>query len=199
MRPHLSYANVTATLALVVALATGGAYAADLIGSDEIRDNSIRSEDLRDRVAVRGPDVATNSLDGREIREQKLVGTRLVGVAGAQTPECEVSGATSCASTSIRLRREGVILATATGAFFGDGDAAASCEVQLDGAAAPISQTPGETTASTSDTATDGFARTALFRNVTRGSHDVALTCSELVAEAVIDTPSILVLAVTGP
>jgi hypothetical protein len=40
-RPPLSYANVTATLALVVAIGTGGAYAASQLGRNDVRSKNI--------------------------------------------------------------------------------------------------------------------------------------------------------------
>ena len=53
IRRHLSYANVTATVALFVALG-GGAYAVSKVNSREIANDSIKSVDLKDRKAVRG-------------------------------------------------------------------------------------------------------------------------------------------------
>jgi hypothetical protein len=60
--PRLGYANVVATLALVLALG-GTAYAAATIGSSEVIDNSLRSVDLRDgKYGVRSVDVRDRSL-----------------------------------------------------------------------------------------------------------------------------------------
>lgn len=47
LRPRLSYANVASTIALVAALGTGGAYAANTIGSDDIIDESIQAQDIK--------------------------------------------------------------------------------------------------------------------------------------------------------
>ncbi len=49
---HLTYANVTATLALFIALG-GSSYAALRVGSREIADNSIRSRDVRNHSLTR--------------------------------------------------------------------------------------------------------------------------------------------------
>jgi hypothetical protein len=57
IRRHATYANVTATLALVLVLAGGTAFAVDKIRSRDIANNSIRSVDLKNRKAVRGKDV----------------------------------------------------------------------------------------------------------------------------------------------
>jgi hypothetical protein len=61
MRRRLTFANVCSFLALTVALGTGGAYAANTIGSDDIIDESIQSQDIKDG-AVRYPDIALNSI-----------------------------------------------------------------------------------------------------------------------------------------
>jgi hypothetical protein len=45
-RPRASYANVTSTLALVVALGGTGAYAVNTIGSADIKPGAVRSSDL---------------------------------------------------------------------------------------------------------------------------------------------------------
>ena len=60
MRRHLTYANVTATLALFIALG-GGAYAISKIGSKDIRNGAIRSADLRNHRAVAASDVRRNT------------------------------------------------------------------------------------------------------------------------------------------
>jgi hypothetical protein len=46
LRPHLSFANVCSFLALIVALGTGGAYAANTIGSSDIIDGEVKTADL---------------------------------------------------------------------------------------------------------------------------------------------------------
>ena len=55
-RSRLTFSNLTAVLALFVALG-GSSYAAIRVGSAEIADNSIRSKDIHDGE-VRGPDIA---------------------------------------------------------------------------------------------------------------------------------------------
>ena len=72
IRRHLTYANVTATLALVLAAGTGAVYAAGEIGSRELENNSVRTQDLKDRRGVKGEDVRRNTLGGSEIREEAL-------------------------------------------------------------------------------------------------------------------------------
>ena len=70
LRQHLTYANVTATLALFIALG-GSSYAALRVSSREIADNSIRSRDVHNHTLTRH-DLARNTLDGSVIRESRL-------------------------------------------------------------------------------------------------------------------------------
>ena len=56
IRKHITYANVTATLALVLATGTGAVYAAGEIGSSELDNNSVRTQDLKDQRGVTGED-----------------------------------------------------------------------------------------------------------------------------------------------
>ena len=70
--PHLSYANVTATLALFIALG-GGAYAAfslprNSVGSAQLRKGAVRSREIRDRsIKLRDVSVATRkALTGKQ-------------------------------------------------------------------------------------------------------------------------------------
>jgi hypothetical protein len=80
LRARLSYANVTATLALFLALG-GTSYAALHLGSADVIDNSLRSRDirnggllsrdLRDRT-IRARDVRSESLGSRVVKESAL-------------------------------------------------------------------------------------------------------------------------------
>ena len=81
LRAHLTYANVVATLALFLALG-GGAYAAATIGSPQVIDNSLQSQDLKDNSAVRTRDVADDTvtgggLGGWDIKDHTLGGRDL--------------------------------------------------------------------------------------------------------------------------
>ena len=82
IRQHLSYANVVATLALAVALGGTGAYAAGVIGSGDIENNSIRSKDLKNRKAVKAVDVRRDGLTGKEIRERTFDAAEFRAVGG---------------------------------------------------------------------------------------------------------------------
>ena len=77
-RPRLSYANVTATLALVVATSTGGAYAAATIGSANIKDNAVKSRHI-DAGHVRSSDVYNGAVGqvklGADVGAPRAYGT----------------------------------------------------------------------------------------------------------------------------
>ena len=67
-RPSPSMA--VSVMALVVA-STGTSYAAGLIGSDDIKNNSIQSSDVKDRT-LKGRDVKGNSIGSNKIRNGSL-------------------------------------------------------------------------------------------------------------------------------
>ena len=87
-RPLLTYANVVSTLALVIALGGGTAYAAARIGSADIIDNSVQSRDLRDSH-VRGRDLAAASVDGDKVLDGSLA---LADLAPAAKAAIEAEG-----------------------------------------------------------------------------------------------------------
>jgi hypothetical protein len=67
LRRRLTFANVCSFIALVIALGTGGAYAANTIGSDDIIDESIQSVDIKNGQ------VETADLGGGAVTSQKIV------------------------------------------------------------------------------------------------------------------------------
>jgi hypothetical protein len=202
IRRHLTYANVTATLALVLALGAGGAYAVDRIGTDDVRNNSLLSEDLRDRKGVMGRDVGKDELGRREVDEADLVATRLMDISGDANLGCELESAAfeECVATTVRLERRGTIVATATGAFYDSdpGPSNARCELRSGEGGDPIGQSPGDLDDSTDSTNTQGFARTLVFGPLPAGRHKVSLACDEILGEVTIDTPTITAIALTG-
>jgi hypothetical protein len=75
VRSSLTFSNVTAMLALFVALG-GGAYAAtalprNSVGSKQLKRNAVTSSKIR-KNAVRSRQVRNNSLTGSDIRESRL-------------------------------------------------------------------------------------------------------------------------------
>jgi hypothetical protein len=83
LRGRLTYANVVATLALFLALG-GTSYAVKQLGSNDIRDNSIRSRDVRDNSLGSG-DIHNGSLALRDFKpSQRPRGPR--GKGGPRGP-----------------------------------------------------------------------------------------------------------------
>ncbi len=85
LRGRLTFANLTALLALFVALG-GTSYAALSVGSEQIANNSVRSEDLRNndvrgrdihKGTVRGTDVRDGDLKGADVRDNTITGTEV--------------------------------------------------------------------------------------------------------------------------
>jgi hypothetical protein len=84
MAKKLTYANVTSTLALFIALAGGVAYGANALVDDskdiaaqsvvnsDVKKETLKSNRLKDGAAVAGPDVVPNSLGGSAINEADL-------------------------------------------------------------------------------------------------------------------------------
>src|SRR4051812_14781676 len=101
LRRRLTFANVCSFIALVVALGTGGAYAANTIGSDDIIDDSIQSVDIKDdqvktadlgggavtfekiaNAAVANSNIAANAVGASKVANESLT---LSDIAGATT------------------------------------------------------------------------------------------------------------------
>jgi hypothetical protein len=70
IRPHLTYGNVMATVAVFIALG-GSSYAVVKVGSASIIDSSIRSEDIG-RGQVASSDIKDNDVRGRDIRDSTI-------------------------------------------------------------------------------------------------------------------------------
>jgi hypothetical protein len=70
LRDRLTYSNITATLALFVAL-SGTSYAVLRVDSAQVVDNSLRSIDLRDN-AVRTRDIANRTIRARDVGRDTL-------------------------------------------------------------------------------------------------------------------------------
>jgi hypothetical protein len=102
LRSHLTYSNVTATVALFIAVGGGTAYAVDgplagrnTVGSEDIINSEVRNPDLgADSVgsgkvidgSLTGTDVANDSLTGADIGETTLDKTVLQRRVGASCP-----------------------------------------------------------------------------------------------------------------
>ena len=86
-RPRLTYANVVATLALVIAMSTGGAYAATMIRTADIADGAVTTPKLRDDAvtnrtmadgAVGRSNLAANAVTGAKIADGSLGGADIL-------------------------------------------------------------------------------------------------------------------------
>jgi len=97
---RFTYANVTATLALIIAAGGGTAYAAGTIGSEEVVDGSLKSIDLKDGTGVRSADVAFDSLTGADINEDMLAEVPSAAHAGIDGYERVYSGNKTIAAGS---------------------------------------------------------------------------------------------------
>jgi len=205
IRRHLSYANVTATLALVFAMAGGAAYAVDKINSHDVVNGSIRSIDLKNHKGVRGKDVKRDSLTGRQIDERTLKTGALSRIGGDEDVNCNPNSSrlfTICARVQLTLTKRSKVLVIVTGNQESvGGPAQAGCRVTVDGVREGLGVLPGETVSdNTSPGATNGFARTFVPRNTLAiGVHQFALACQEFSGNVRIDTPTIAALAIGSP
>jgi len=76
LRRRLTFANVCSFIALVVALGTGGAYAANTIGSDDIIDGSIQSIDVGNGQ-VQTPDLGIGAVTSQKIANGAVVNGKI--------------------------------------------------------------------------------------------------------------------------
>ncbi len=204
IRKHLSYANVTATLALAGVVGGGAAWAAGEIGSGNIRNNSIRSADLKNHKAVGGRDVRPNSLKGKQVDEAALKASEFAPLGSDIRRNCDPSSATflDCATTSVRLRHPGHLLLIGAGEFVSNGGpASVQCGIGIDGATPSEDVvSPGESATDNTDIgATQGFSITRVSARLGAGTHHVALQCAQpSSADGVVPTAELTVLGING-
>ena len=79
MRKHLTYANVMATLAVVLVVAGGTAYAANTVFSTDIVDGQVNSADVKDQSLTTfdvstflGADIVDGTITGDDVDESTL-------------------------------------------------------------------------------------------------------------------------------
>ena len=105
LRTHLTYANVTATLALFLVVAGGSAYAAKKI---KLKNNSVSTAKIRD-AAVTSPKVAVGAVTGDKIANGAIKGaalgpiTTVSSTSGTITPGTEGSVFVQCPAGSVVL------------------------------------------------------------------------------------------------
>jgi hypothetical protein len=106
LRSKLTYANVTATLALFLALAGGTAYAAGKIQSSDIAAGAVTTANLAQRSVTSGKlaigAVSENQIADEAVGLQQISTTARTALAGAQGPKGEAGpmGETGPAGTS---------------------------------------------------------------------------------------------------
>ena len=74
LRSRITYANVVSTLALLLALGTGGAYAANEWTGSNIVDGSLTGQDIFDNT-VSGADITNGSLTGQDVFDNTVSGS----------------------------------------------------------------------------------------------------------------------------
>jgi len=104
IRPRLTFANVCSFLALLIALSTGGAYAANSISSSDIVNGEVKTKDLAgDAVtgkklhnnAVHGQDLAAGAVDSTKILDGSIT---LAELADGSVNSAKVAGDSLTAS-----------------------------------------------------------------------------------------------------
>jgi hypothetical protein len=114
VRAHLSYGNVVATMSLFVALG-GTSFAIAEIGSDDVRNNSLRSRDIRNNT-LRSQDVHDRSLRARDLGRDSLGRTVVKESALGLVPRAADANRVGGASVQeLRLTCPGDTLARAGG------------------------------------------------------------------------------------
>ena len=103
-RPRLTYANVVSTLALVIAMSTGGAYAASQITTSQIADEAVTTRKLHsdavrsskiDEGAVTRTNLASEAVSSSKLAPGAVTSSRLGtnAVTGTKIADGEITGA----------------------------------------------------------------------------------------------------------
>lgn len=94
-RPRMSYANVTATLALVIAVAGGTAFAAGKIGTKQLKNNAVKTKKIA-KGAVTTPKIANGAVNAAKLATGAVTEAKLA--AGAVTAVKLATGAVGAAA-----------------------------------------------------------------------------------------------------
>lgn len=159
-RRRLSYANIMSTVAVFLVVAGGTAFAAsslapNSVGSKTVKDNALKTIDLKDGKAVSsddvidasltGTDLADNAVSSAKVADDSLTGTDIDESTLGQVPDSAKLGGRSAATflSSAVYKNESAV---APGTTLGDGTQvlAASCnpgDVLLSGGPANINAT----------------------------------------------------------
>ena len=91
MRPKLTYANVTATLALIIAVGGASAFAAT-----QLAKNSVGSKQLK-KNSVTTAKIKKNAITGAKVKEQTLTGADINLAKLGTVPSAQVANSLSAA------------------------------------------------------------------------------------------------------
>jgi hypothetical protein len=122
MQKHLTYANVMATLAFLIAVAGGTAYAANTVFSADIVDGEVKAADLANN-SVRASKIATGQVQSVDVRDDTLSegGLQAVDLAAQSVGRSELD--------SLAFASGDISRATPTSAFGVSDDAIQHTEV----------------------------------------------------------------------
>ncbi|WP_372736743.1 hypothetical protein [Nocardioides sp.] len=91
-RRRVKYADITATLALVIAMSTGGAFAANKIGSNQIAKNAVKSSHIKDGQ-VKTKDLKKNAVKSAQVKDGSLKSADIAdGSLGSSDLASQVDG-----------------------------------------------------------------------------------------------------------
>jgi hypothetical protein len=188
---HLTYANVVATLALVIGVSGGVAYAANTVFSSDIVDGEVKTADLA-TGSVRTLEIANRQIRTGDVRE--LDGFfEAASDVGSCSSDDHVP--TSCASSVIDMDRPGKLLVNVTGEWrtfnlddlagvgSGSDDATLArgiCQLEVDGVGMGAAQVNAERSTTVANHPAGGtMALTGLSELLAPGSHTAEVICTE--------------------
>ena len=205
LRGRLSYANIAATLALCVALATGGAYAQSRIGTNELQNRAVTGPKVQKNTLRGAVHLRNKSIPGSKLRERTVNALRFAAIGGDdQAADCNPDGSAfeECVSVDLELPTRGRALVIASGAGFSSGSEGANgrCEIRTDGAPTSTGQFLGEfPEGNTSSLAASGFARTHVTPLLPAGPVEFSLACNQSGSDDFqIQGPTIAAIALTN-
>jgi hypothetical protein len=188
---RLTYANVVATLALIIAVGGGAAYAANTVFSADIVDGEVKTADIA-TGAVRSAEIGNHQVRSPDVRELNdfLEASYDSGSCSSDDHQPAV-----CAESTQTLNRPGKLLITATGEWntFNLDDAAGVgsdtddatvargiCQLRVDGVDLGVAQVNEERSSTVSNhPAGATMALTALSQPLAPGPHTAELVCQE--------------------
>jgi hypothetical protein len=190
LRSRLSYANVMATIAVFIGLATGGAYAANTIRSTDIVDGEVKTPDLATSAVTNpklGPSsvasgkVLNNSLTGADLAPSAL--TRGRSITGFCDPES--FDFVDCGTVELNLTRPSRVLIIASAMWYSDGNPSTTTDGSCHLAVNSFRISPGASPGETQDVSDLDSQHSLTLTNMTSpaslapGSHTFGLVCDE--------------------